>query len=288
MMAAASGTEFKFPEGSSDCHVHIYGPYDRFPSQSEGRFSPVQPFPVETLFAMWDSIGVARGVIVHALAAGGENEVTLDALRRYPARLRGVAILKRDVTDRRLDELTDAGFKGCRINLLRQDGKPVSSGGMSFDDLTALAPRLAERGWHAQLWIETGDLYAMAPDLEKLPLNFVIDHMGRTMTEKTVDYPGFRKFCERLKSGRYWCKISGADRNTRQGTPYADTEAFMKALVAANPDRLVWGSDWPHVGHTPETLPKEADLIRLLFKCVPDEATRRRILVDNPARLYGF
>jgi predicted TIM-barrel fold metal-dependent hydrolase len=288
MMAAASGTEFKFPEGSSDCHVHIYGPYDRFPSQSEGRFSPVQPFPVETLFAMWDSIGVARGVIVHALAAGGENEVTLDALRRYPARLRGVAILKRDVTDQRLDELTDAGFKGCRINLLRQDGKPVSSGGMSFDDLTALAPRLAERGWHAQLWIETGDLDAMAPDLEKLPLNFVIDHMGRTMTEKTVDYPGFRKFCERLKSGRYWCKISGADRNTRQGTPYADTEAFMKALVAANPDRLVWGSDWPHVGHTPETLPKEADLTRLLLKCVPDEATRRRILVDNPARLYGF
>jgi predicted TIM-barrel fold metal-dependent hydrolase len=287
-MAAANGTEFKFPQGSSDCHVHIYGPYDRFPSQSEGRFSPVQPFPVETLFAMWDSIGVARGVIVHALAAGGENEVTLDALRRYPERLRGVAILKRDVTDRRLDELTDAGFKGCRINLLRQDGKPVSSGGMNFDDLTALAPRLAERGWHAQLWIETGDLDVMAPELEKLPLNFVIDHMGRTMTEKTVDYPGFRKFCERLKSGRYWCKISGADRNTRQGTPYADTEAFMKALVAANPDCLVWGSDWPHVGHTPETLPKEADLIRLLFKCVPDESARRKILVDNAARLYGF
>jgi 2-pyrone-4,6-dicarboxylate lactonase len=287
-MAAASSTEFKFPEGSSDCHVHVYGPFDRFPAQNEGRFSPVQPFPVETLFAMWKSIGIARGVIVHALAAGENNEVTLDAVRRHRDRLRGVALLKRDVTDRRLDEMTDAGFKGCRINLLRQDGKPVSTGGMNLDDLMALAPRLAERGWHAQLWIETGDLDALAPDLEKLPLTFVIDHMGRTMTDKGIDYPGFQKFCDRLKSGRYWCKISGADRNTRQGTPYADTEAFMKALVAANPDRLVWGSDWPHVGHTPETLPKESDLIGLLFKCVPDEATRRKILVDNPARLYGF
>ncbi|WP_074122609.1 amidohydrolase family protein [Bradyrhizobium sp. AS23.2] len=159
---------------------------------------------------------------------------------------------------------------------------------MNFNDLVALAPRLAERGWHAQLWIEAGDLDALAPELEKLPLAFAIDHMGRTMASKGVDYPGFRKLCERLKSGRYWCKISGADHNTCQGAPYADMEMFMKALVTANPDRLLWGSDWPHVSHKPETLPKEADLIRLLFKCVPDEVTRRKILVDNPARLYGF
>src|ERR1700753_3498394 len=140
-----SGMTSKFPQGSCDCPVHIYGPYDRFPAQSEGRFSPKQPFPVETLFEVWDSIGISRGVIVHALAAGADNEVTLDALRRYPDKLRAVAILRSDVTDRRLDELTDAGFKGVRINLLRQDGKPVSSGGMTLDDLKALAPRIAER-----------------------------------------------------------------------------------------------------------------------------------------------
>jgi 2-pyrone-4,6-dicarboxylate lactonase len=279
---------YQFPDGSCDCHVHIYGPYDRFPVQSEGRFSPTQPNPVESLFAMWDSIGVSRGVIVHALAAGEDNEVTLDALRRYPERLRGVAILKRDVSDRRLDEMTDAGFKGVRINLLRQDGKPVSSGGMNLDDLKTLAPRLAERKWHAQLWIETGDLDALAPELEKLPLDFVIDHMGRTMVDKGIDYPGFQKFCERLKTGRYWVKLSGADRNTRTGAPYADTAAFMTALAQANPDRLVWGTDWPHVGHTPESFPKEATLIDLFFKCVPDEAARHKILVDNPVRLYGF
>jgi predicted TIM-barrel fold metal-dependent hydrolase len=279
---------YKLPDGSCDCHVHIYGPYDRFPAAQEGRFSPTQPNPVESLFAMWESIGISRGVIVHALAAGSDNEVTLDALRRYPNRLRGVAVLQPDVTDRRLDEMTEAGFKGARINMLRQDGKPVSTGGMDFEGLKAIAPRLAERGWHAQLWIETGDLHELAPALEKLPLNFVIDHMGRTMADKGVGYRGFQAFCERLKDGRYWCKISGADRNTRKGTPYDDTELFMQALMQANPDRLVWGSDWPHVGHTPETFPAENDLLRLFFKCVPDESVRRKILVDNPVRLYAF
>lgn len=281
-------SQSKFPPGSCDCHVHIYGPYDRFPVQTEGRFTPTQAFPVETLFSVWDAIGIARGVIVHALAAGADNEVTLEALRRFPDKLRAVAILQTSVTDRRLDEMTQAGFKGVRINLLRQDGKPVSTGGMTLDDLKALAPRLAERGWHAQLWVETGDLQDLAPDLEKLPLDFVIDHQGRTMTDKGVGYRGFQWFCDRLKSGRYWCKLSGADRNTREGRPYKDTEDFMKALVAANPDRLVWGTDWPHVGHTSETLPSEAELIGLFERCVPDANIRRKILVDNPVRLYGF
>lgn len=276
------------PTNSCDCHVHIYGPFAKYPPHAEGRFSPTRETPVEALFELWDSIGVSRGVIVHALGAGADNEVTLDALRRFPGKLRGVALIKSDITDRRLDEMTEAGFKGVRINLLRQDGKPVSSGGMSLEDLQALAPRLAERNWHAQLWIETGDLKELAPILEKLPLTFVIDHMGRTMTEKTVDYPGFRDFCEKLKTGRYWCKVSGADRNTRQGTPFTDTEPFLRALVAANPDRLVWGSDWPHVGHQPETIPTEQDLIGLFLKCVPDETVRRKILVDNPTTLYGF
>jgi 2-pyrone-4,6-dicarboxylate lactonase len=276
------------PSGSCDCHVHIYGPYNRFPAEFEGRFAPTKEFPVELLFQVWDSIGVSRGVIVHAGNAGSENEVTLDALKRFPDKLRAVAILKPDVTDKRLDELTQAGFRGVRINLLRQDGKPVAPGGMSLDDLKTLAPRIAERGWHAQLWVETGDLQELAPDLEKLPLNYVIDHQGRTMADKTVGYIGYRWFCDRLKTGRYWCKLSGADRNTRIGAPYKDTEDFMRALVAANPDRLVWGTDWPHVGHTPESLPKETILVDLFRRCVPDAAIRRKILVDNPAGLYGF
>ena len=277
------------PAGSCDCHVHIYGPFDRFPLEGHGRFIPTTEFPIELLLQTWQDIGVSRGVIAHAGGPESDNAVTFDALRLYPDKLRGVAQIKPDITDRRLDELTEAGFKGVRINLLRQDGLPVFPGAMmSYEDLKALAPRLAERGWHAQLWIETGDLQELAPELERLALDFVIDHQGRTMTDKTVNYRGFQWFCDRLKSGRYWCKLSGADRNTRIGAPYTDTEDFVRALVAANPDRLVWGTDWPHVGHTSESLPSETALIDLFNRCVPDIDIRRRILVDNPVSLYGF
>jgi len=287
-MTKEVSTPDRFPTGSCDCHVHVYGPFDRFPAEAEGHFAPTREFPIELLFDVWNSIGISRGVIVHANNAGLNNEVTLDALKRFPDKLRAVAILTPDVTDKRLDELTDAGFKGVRINLLRQDGHPVASGGMNLDDLRTLAPRIAERGWHTQLWIETGDLQDLAPDLEKLPLDFVIDHQGRTTADRTVEYKGFKWFCERLKSSRYWCKLSGADRNTRIGSPYADTEEFMRALVAANPDRLVWGTDWPHVGHASGSIPKEMVLEDLFKRCVPDVGVRQKILVDNPVRLYGF
>lgn len=279
---------FQLPEGACDCHVHIYGPYDRFPGQLTGRFAPPREYPVEDLLALWDRLGVDRGVIVHALNAGADNEVTLDALRRFPKRLRGVAVLTGTTSDSRLDLMTDAGFRGVRVNLLRQNNVPLSSGGVTLEDLIGLAPRLAERGWHAQLWIESGDLDALAEQLEKLPLTFVIDHMGRTMTDKGIAYPGFVALRERLKTGRYWCKVSGADRNTLHGAPYGDTEPFLKALVQANPDRIVWGSDWPHVGHTPETMPDEASLLDLFFRCVPDAAIRNKILIDNPVELYKF
>ncbi|MCW0235026.1 MAG: amidohydrolase family protein [Ferrovibrio sp.] len=283
-----AATEYRLPEGSVDCHFHIYGPFDRFPYNDEGRFTPARPFTIENAFEIWEQIGVSRGVIVHAVGSGDDNAVTYDALRRFPDKLRATAILRPDISDRRLDELTDAGFKAVRITMIRQDGKPVSTKGTSYDDLLKLAPRIAERGWHAQLWIESSDLAAAAADLERLPLTYVIDHMSRTMADKGREHPDFVAFTERLKTGRYWVKISGADRNTRTGRPYADTAPYMKAIVAAASDQVVWGSDWPHVGHTTESMPRLQDLLRLFHECVPDEATRRKILIDNPTRLYNF
>ncbi|MEC9435332.1 MAG: amidohydrolase family protein [Pseudomonadota bacterium] len=278
----------RLPEGSCDCHFHIYGPFDRFPQQKEGKFTAARPFTVEDAFDMWAQTGATRGVIVHAVGSGEDNAVTYDALKRFPDRLRGTAILSPDVTDKRLDELTDVGFKAVRVTMIRQDGKPVSTQGTMFEDLVKLAPRIAERGWHAQIWIECSDLAEAAEELEKLPLDFVIDHQCRTMADKGADHPDYLAFLDRLKTGRYWTKISGADRNTRTGAPYADTAPFMRAIVAAAPEQAVWGSDWPHVGHTAETMPDLQVLLRHLFDCVPDEATRRKILIDNPARLYGF
>ncbi|MFA7580367.1 amidohydrolase [Castellaniella sp.] len=278
----------RLPEGSTDCHFHLYGPFEQFPPGDEGRFSPTRPFTIEDAFAHWDRIGVSRGVIVHAVGSGEDNAVTFDALRRYPDRLRATAILRPDVSDRRLDELTENGFRAVRVTMIRQDGKPVSTKGTSFDDLKILAPRLLERGWHAQIWIECSDLEEAAPELEKTGLTFVVDHMCRTMADKGPHHPHYQAFLDRLRSGRYWTKISGADRNTRIGRPYDDTRGFMKAIVEAAPDQVVWGSDWPHVGHTAETTPRMQDLLQLLFDCVPEPAVRQKILVDNPDRLYGF
>ncbi len=286
-MAETSGP-YRLPEGSCDCHFHIYGPFDRFPHGDEGRFTPERVFSIEDAFSMWDRNGASRGVIVHAVGSGEDNAVTYDALRRYPGRLRATAILRPDMSDKRLDELTDAGFKAVRVTMIRQDGKPVSTLGTSYDDFKQLAPRIAERGWHAQLWIESSDLAEVADELEAFPVDYVIDHMSRTMADKGHTHPDFVAFTERLKTGRYWTKISGADRNTRTGRPYTDTAPYMRAIVEAAPNQVVWGSDWPHVGHTAETMPDHQDLLRLLFECVPDEAVRRKILVDNPTRLYNF
>ncbi len=276
------------PDGSCDCHVHVYGPSDKFWVRRDGKFAPERDYPVEELLALWDAHNIARGVIVHAGHVETLNAASLFALREFPERLRGVAIINAATTDHILDDLTDAGFKGARFNMLRQDGQRVLAGGSGWDDLKALAPRMAERGWHAQLWIESSDLRELSPELEKLPLDFVIDHQTRTMADKGADNPGFQWFCDRLKSGRYWCKLSGADRNTRTGSPYADTAPFMAALVKSNPDRLVWGSDWPHVGHERSRYPDDDVLIRHFKDVVGDEAVLRKILVDNAETLYGF
>lgn len=276
-----------FAQGACDCHVHVYGPFERY-ARVDGKYAPDKPYSVEDLFAMWERIGVQRGVIVESNNGGPGNEMALDTLRQFPSRLRGVAARKADVSDRALDTLADAGFRGIRFNLMRQDGKVLSTTGPGLEDLRALAPRMAERGWHAQLWIESGDLMQLADDLERLPVDFVIDHQSRTMADKGVDYPGFAWFLERLQSGRYWCKLSGADRNTRTGPPYADTDPFIRALASANPDRLVWGTDWPHVGHASGVLPDDQVLADYFVRNIPDAATRHKILVANPTRLYGF
>lgn len=276
------------PEGSIDCHFHIYGPAARFPWETEGRFAPPCDYPIEEAMAQWGQTGVSAGVIVHGEGAGEDNDVTFDALRRFPDRLRATALLSPSVTDRRLDEMTDAGFRAVRVTMIRQDGVPLSNRGTSFEDFKRLAPRLAARGWHAELWIECSDLHAAGSALDALPMTYVIDHMCRTMADKSADHPHYRAFLDRLKTGRYWTKISGADRNTRAGRPYDDTRQFIAAIVQAAPDRVVWGSDWPHVGHSAETRPRMADLTGLFHACVPDPDLQRRILIDNPKRLYGF
>lgn len=281
---------FLAPPGACDSHAHVFGPFERFPLADDRSYTPA-PYPAEAFIAHLDALGLMRGVLVTASASGtgAGNAVVLDALRRYPARLRGIAVPAADTTDTELDAWHEAGVRGVRINLYRVDGHAVYRNGVGIDVLEAIAPRLRERGWHAQIWIHAPDLVELGPRLKALRLPLVVDHMGRMSTARGVADPGFQTLCAMLAEGTAWTKISGADRLNPGGAPYHEVDPFAAALLQANPDQVVWGSDWPHINYfEPHLMPDDGVLFNLLARWLPDAAARERVLVANPARLYGF
>jgi predicted TIM-barrel fold metal-dependent hydrolase len=273
------------PAGACDCHTHLLGPYDRHPPQDERGYSAPEA-PAEALMALLDSLGLARAVVVTPTAYGTNNAVLLDALARYPDRLRGVAVLGPDATDREIDRLHEAGARGIRLNLWKRNGVRVWPNGM--ESFEALAPRLAERGWHIQIWINVADLPEILPRLRAVPIDIVIDHMGRIEADRTPEDPNFALLCRLMRDERFWCKLCGSDRLSLVGAPYADVDPFARALLVANPDRVVWGSDWPHVGYFDDRMPRDRDLLAAVGRWTADPVLRRKLLSDNPARLYGF
>ena len=290
--SAASPIGFDIPEGACDCHAHIFGPFDRFPLAQDRSYTP-QAFPVEAYLAHLDRFGLARGVLVTASVCGTDNEGVLDALRRHPTRLRGVAVPSPELRTDELDAWHEAGIRAVRVNLYRHGGQAVYRNGVGLEVLEALAPALRERGWHAQIWVHAPDLVELGPRLRALGLPLVVDHMGRMSTARGVTDPGFQLLCEWLAEGVAWTKISGADRNTVHGAPddvpFADVDPFAKALLKANPERVVWGSDWPHINYFDAAhIPDDGVLLGLLSRWLPDARDRKRVLVDNPAALYGF
>jgi 2-pyrone-4,6-dicarboxylate lactonase len=284
--ADPSFAPFAVPAGSCDCHAHVFGPYERFPLADERSYTPPSNPPAHFIRHL-DALGFARGVLVTASVYGTDNASLVDALSAYPERLRGVAVVGADVTDAELDRLTNAGVRAARFNLFRQDGHAVYRNGSGLDALRALAPRLAARGWHAQIWLHASDLPELRPILQGLSIGLVIDHMGRMSVARGMDDAGFQCLLGMLADGSAWTKISGADRLTVAGPPYDDVAPLAQAILAANPEHVVWGSDWPHVNYY-DRMPDDSTLLAQFGKWLPTEAERRRILVDNPARLYGF
>lgn len=281
---------FRAPPGACDSHAHVFGPFDRFPLADDRSYTPAA-YPAEAFIAHLDALGLTRGVLVTASASGtgAGNAVVVDALRRYPTRLRGIAVPAPDTTDAELDAWHEAGVRGVRINLYQVDGHAVYRNGVGIDVLEAIAPRLRERGWHAQIWIHAPDLVELGPRLTALRLPLVVDHMGRMSTARGVGDPGFQTLCAMLAEGVAWTKVSGADRINPGCAPYYEVDPFAAALLKANPDQVVWGSDWPHINYfEPHWMPDDGVLLNLLARWLPDEAARERVLVSNPARLYGF
>lgn len=279
-----SKPSFALPPGATDCHAHVFGERAKYAYAPERQYTPPPGVLLENYLAMLDTIGFTRGVMVHTGVHGTNNQVILDAMAQTGGRLRAIALLREDVTDAELDALDKAGVRGFRANL-------VAKIGVQFDAAKKLAARVARLGWHAQFLLDIENF----PDFDRIaaefPSEMVIDHMGRpdvgSNEDEGVNAPGFQALIRALKSGRVWSKLSAPYRTSRAPIPYDDITPFAQALVAAAPERLVFGTDWPHV-MMEGAMPNTGTLVEQLSAWVPDEKTRDAILVNNPARLYRF
>jgi predicted TIM-barrel fold metal-dependent hydrolase len=272
------------PPGAVDSHAHVFGPLERFPVRDERSYG-VFELPAERYLEMLDAIGFARGVLVTASAYGTDNRALSHALREHPERLRGVAVVDDPVAPDELVALRDAGVRGLRFTQL-SGRSPHFHGTVGYPALTTLAPVMRELGLHAQLWTLC-DLFAdQHRELLRLGLPLVLDHMGLLDPSRGTAAPAFQTLLGLLADGRVWIKLT-AYRVSRRPPDYDDLRAFHEAMLEANPDQLVWGSDWPHVRMT-DRMPDDAHLVDKCIEWTRDGELVRKLLVDNPARLYGF
>ena len=270
---------WRAPALACDCHFHIFGPYDRFPLDPGRHYDPAAA-TIPAYLRVADALGLQRMVIVQPSVYGTDNACSLDAAARFGLdRARVVAVVDDGFDDAALRKLHAQGTRGVRFNAVSGNGTPL-------DQLDALARRIAPLGWHLQLYA-TGDLLPdLAPRLAALPVEVVVDHMGGVRSADGVDGAGFRALLRLLEGGRAWVKLCGY-RISSAGPPFVDIAPFARALLQAAPERCVWGTDWPHPSLT-AWMPEDGALFDRLGEWAPTAEARQRVLVDNPARLYGF
>ena len=268
------------PPGSCDCHMHIYD--TRFaPSPHWKQTPPVAP--VETYRKLQQRIGTSRTVVVQPSTYGIDNRCTVDALVQLGDSARGVAVIDTDIGEAELDQLNAAGIRGVRVNFVT----PQPWGVTTAARLRTIANRVAPLGWHVQVFMTADQIVHMKEVLESLPTIVVIDHLGRMPQPAGAAHSAFGAVCRLLERGRTLVKLSGAYMGSPVGPPtYADNSSVARAYVKVAPERVIWGSDWPHPTETEK--PDDADLLDLILDWAPDDATRRAILVENPEHLYGF
>jgi predicted TIM-barrel fold metal-dependent hydrolase len=267
------------PAGATDCHFHIFGPRVRYPLAPSIMYDP-QEASVEDYLAMATTLGLQRRVVVQASVYGVDNRCLVDSIEGLGRdRTRGIAVIDTSITDEGLQQLHAAGVRGIRFNAI--------SGGTSLDDLPVLAGRIAPLGWHVQLWVKGERLPSIEPVIAALPVPVCIDHLGQIAPSKGLSHPEFKSLERCLRAGRTWVKLCGY-RASAQDDPYDDVLEQVRAIIATAPDRCMWGTDWPHPLLEHRAMPDPGRLLDLLRHWAGDDATFRRILVDNPAVLYGF
>jgi len=269
------------PPGACDSHCHIFGPAARFPFTEKRAYTPPDS-GLHRFEALQTRLGLSRAVFVQASCHGTDNAAMVDAIRRGEGRYAGVAMIDDNTTDAEIAELHEVGVRGTRFNFVAHLG-----GAPDLDTYWRLVNRVVPLGWHIVLHFDAVDLPDYSDLLAQMPCPFVIDHMARVPVAGGVDQAPFQALLKLMSDERAWVKISGAERLTADGPPpYDDVVPFARALIDTSPDRILWGTDWPHpnVRHMPD----DGDLVDLLAAFAPDEPTRNRILVDNPARLYDL
>lgn len=274
-----SRPQLQLPKGACDAHCHVFGPAAEFPFAPTRTYTPVDA-PWERLEDLHGLLGLERTVLVQASCHGTDNSAMMDAIAKSNGTCRGVAMVGRDVTDDELQRLNAGGVRGIRFNFVTHLGQDAD-----LDTVRALAERIAPLGWHAVVHFEADRLEILAPVLKSLPVTMVIDHMGRVDASAGLDQPAYQMLLDLMQDERFWVKVCGSERITRQGPPYADAAQFGADLVARFPDRTLWGTDWPHP-NIKKDMPDDGALVDLLARIAPGEEALKRLLVDNPTRLY--
>jgi 2-pyrone-4,6-dicarboxylate lactonase len=275
-----SKPHYRPPPGAVDAHCHVFGPAARFPFAPTRKYTPVDASK-EQLFALRDFLGFSRNVIVQATCHGNDNTALLDALAAAKGLARGVASVGPDISDAALRQMDEAGVRGVRFNFLKRlvDFTPR-------EVLTEIAQRIAPMGWHVVVYFEAPDLEDLEPFFTSLPTIVVVDHMGRPDVSLGVEHPRFARFRSFLRDNpNVWTKVSCPERLSLEGPPYNDVVPFALALVEEFPDRVLWGTDWPHPNMT-IAAPDDGLLVDIIPKIAVTEHLRRGLLVDNPMRLY--
>ena len=291
--ARAQALAFEVPPGACDCHTHMFGDPAGFPFWSGRTYTPPS-----TSVAEWQAIHrtlhIDRGVIVQPSVYGTDNRCTLDAIRQLGTRARGIAVVADDATEAELDALHRGGVRGIRLNL---ETFGIGDPAAASDGLRRALARLAHRPWHIQLFVRSSIVPTIESTVLASPLPIVFDHFGGVRADAGVNEEGFQALLRTVRAGKAYVKVSGAYRASVSGAPdYADVRPFARALIDANPARVLWGSDWPHpdsrrhdISQISPDLPiDDLAVLNQLAVWAPDASTRKAILVDNPVRLYGF
>lgn len=272
---------FKAPAGSCDTHCHIFGPAAQYPYSPKRSYTPPDS-GLDAFRALHDKLGIERAVIVNASLYGNDNRVVVDAIAASKGRYRGIANVDDSISDAALRELDKGGIRGCRFNFVKHLG-----GFPDMAEFDRTVKRIARLGWHLDLHFDARDLPQFFPLLDRLPVPFIVDHMGRVQAKDGLDQAPFKVLTNLLKSDKKcYVKISGAERVSSLGAPFHDAVPFATRLIETAPDRVLWGTDWPHPNVT--VMPNDGDLVDLIPLYTADPALQRMLLVDNPMRLYQF